>query len=105
VTLQIAEDKPVFSVTQVQVINGYAYLVINNTGSVDAHNVRLRCELELIEGGVSGETVFPLRRWKVGEQRKFAVRFKTNIWYRYFDTSPIKVTIKCNETLVKFRLE
>lgn len=104
-TLQLNEPKPAFGVSQVQVLNGYVYLVMNNVGTCDAHNVKIRCELELIEGRVAGETVFPLQRWRPAETRKFAVRFNTGTWYRYFDTSPLKIIVTSDEATKQIRLE
>lgn len=103
-TVQI-ESKPEFAVVQVQVINGFAYLVITNTGTTDAHDVHIQCTLELIEGNITGTTVFPLQRWKAAETRKFAVRFKTDVWYRYFDTSPLRITILSREVTKRIKLD
>ena len=99
------ERKPGFSVLQVQVMNGFAYLVVKNVGTGDAHNVRVHCLLELIEGNITGETTFPLATWKSGATQKFAVRFKTDTWYRYFDTSPLKITIRSTEASASIRLD
>lgn len=103
--LQTIEQKPDFAVIQVQVINGFAYIVIKNVGTTDAHDVHVQCTLELIEGNISGATVFPLQRWKTMEIRKFAIHFKTDVWYRYFDTSPLRITILSREAVKRIKLD